>query len=414
MLKLEKNMIERIVKGKASIEFQVEAFKALGESLDKIEAAIKEGKKIATKIDIKIIESELNKEIKPVKTTTVVKAEEIKPEIKQKQKSESVATKKIEVKETKTEKVKKEIKTEVKKELNTEKVKEEIKTEAKRQISRNMMVKCGKNEGNDEVVYIEKIKDDIHTWRGQIRLQNVVYNFHWSNELSLPVVYNAPDLSYVLIANKMIKERVGVDECNKYDQLFTNVPELGNYGGRYYYDDLEKGSFIYMTPWFRVKKDEPEVWFKGYTMDHAFVVFSDKRIYYRNVNYLFVKRPWETTVSKGYDTKEVRRSACRLMKLIIEQFDNYVNNNDKNENKKMKGGDATITKTEPKTAVKNSINDISIAEIHGNNNKGNDNIEYVRKGHKLSIEDVDAGKRFEEDIEAKKATLDNMDVSALF
>lgn len=400
MLKLEQNIIERIVKGKASIEFQVEAFKALGESLDKIEAAIKEGKEIATKIDIKIIESELNKEIKPVKTTTVVKAEEIKPETKE----ESVVT----------EPAKEEV-TEAKKELNIEKATQEIKQEAKRQIKHNnKMIKCGKNEGDDEIVYIEKIKDDIHTWRGQIRLQNVVYNFHWSNELSLPVVYNVPDLSYVLVASDMIKKRVGVDECNKYDQLFTNVPELGNYGGRYYYDDLEKGSFIYMTPWFRVEKDEPEVWFKGYTMDHAFVVFSDKRIYYRNVNYLFAKRPWESTVSKGYDTKEVRRSACRLMKLIIEQFDNYVNNNDKNENKEMKGGDATITKTEPKTVVKNSIDDVVMAEIHENNNNGNGNIEYVSKDRKLSIEDVDAGKRFEEDVEAQKATLDNMDVSALF
>lgn len=402
MLKLEQNMINRILGGKASIEFQVEAFKALGESLDKIESSIKKGREIATKIDIKVIESELelNKEIKPVKTTTVVKAEEIKPETKE----ESVVT----------EPAKKEV-TEAKKELNIEKATQEIKQEAKRQIKHNnKMIKCGKNEGDDEVVYIEKIKDDIHAWRGQIRLQNVVYNFHWSNELSLPVVYNVPDLSYVLIANDMIKERVGVNEYDKYDQLFTNVPELGNYGGRYYYDDLEKGSFIYMTPWFRVEKDEPEVWFKGYTMDHAFVVFSDKRIYYRNVNYLFAKRPWETTVSKGYDTKEVRRSACKLMKLVIEQFDNYVNNNDKNENKEVEGGDATITKTEPKTVVKNSIDDIAIAEIHENNNNSNGNIEYISKDRKLSIEDVDAGKRFEEDIEAQKATLDNMDVSALF
>lgn len=385
MLKLEQNIIERILKGKASIEFQVEAFKVLGESLDKIEAAIKEGKEIATKIDIKVIESELNKEIKP------------------ETKEESVVT----------EPAKEEV-TEAKKELNIEKATQEIKQEAKRQIKHNnKMIKCGKNEGDDEIVYIEKIKDDIHTWRGQIRLQNVVYNFHWSNELSLPIVYNVPDLSYVLVASDMIKKRVGVDECNKYDQLFTNVPELGNYGGRYYYDDLEKGSFIYMTPWFRVEKDEPEVWFKGYTMDHAFVVFSDKRIYYRNVNYLFAKRPWESTVSKGYDTKEVRRSACRLMKLIIEQFDNYVNNNDKNENKEMEGGDATITKTEPKTVVKNNIDNV-VAEINSNNNNGNDNIEYISKDHKLSIEDVDAGKRFEEDTEAQKATLDSMDVSALF
>lgn len=399
MLKLEQNIIERIVKGKASIEFQVKAFKALGENLSKIEAAIKEGKEIATKIDIKVIELELNKEIKPVKTTTVAKAEEVKPETKE----ESVVT----------EPAKEEV-TEAKKELNIEKATQEIKQEAKRQIKHNnKMIKCGKNEGDDEIVYIEKIKDDIHTWRGQIRLQNIVYNFHWSNELSLPVIYNVPDLSYVLVASDMIKKRVGVDECNKYDQLFTNVPELGSYGGRYYYDDLEKGSFIYMTPWFRVEKDEPEVWFKGYTMDHAFVVFSDKRIYYRNVNYLFAKRPWESTVSKGYDTKEVRRSACRLIKMVIEQFDNYVNNNDKNENKEMEGGDATITKTESKAVVENNINNV-VAEVNSNNNNGNDNIEYVSKDRKLSIEDVDAGKRFEEDTEAQKATLDSMDVSALF
>ena len=380
MLKLERNIIERILEGKATIEFQVEAFKVLGESLGKIESAIKEGKEIATKIDIKAIETKLNK-------TTIAKTEEVKPEIKQEQKSEPVVTE--------------EIKVETKKKLNVKEAKQEIKREVKRQIKHNnKMVKCGKNEGNDEIVYIEKIKDDIHTWRGQIRLQNVVYNFQWSNELSLPVVYNVPELSYLLIANNMIKERVGANECEKYDQLFTHVPELGNYGGRYYYDDLEKGSFIYMTPWFKVEKDEPEVWFKGYTMDHAFVVFSDKRIYYRNVNYLFAKRPWETTVSKGYDTKEVRRSACRLMKLVIEQFNNCIDNADNNEAKK---DDITITKTK--------------TELNVNNNKTNavnDDVEYIDTTKKISIEDIDAGKRVKEDVEAKKALLESMDVSALF
>lgn len=383
MLKLERNMIERILEGKATIEFQVEAFKVLSKSLDKIESAIKEGKEIAAKIDTKVIESELNKETKSIKITAA-KTEEVKPEIK----SKPVVTE-----EAKT-----------KKELNVKKATQEIKQEAKRQIkNNNKMVKCGKNEGNDEIVYIEKIKDDLHTWRGQIRLQNVVYNFQWSNELSLPVVYNVPELSFVLKANDMIKEKVGNNECEKYDQLFTDKWELGNYGGRYYYDDLEKGSFIYMTPWFGIKKDEPEVWFKGYTMDHAFVVFSDKRIYYRNVNYIFAKRPWETTVSKGYDTKEVRRSACKLMKLVIEQFNNCVNNNDNDETKK---DDATIAKTE--------------SELNANNNKtntvNNDDVEYIDldKNEKISIKDIDAGKRVKEDIEAQKAMLENMDVSALF
>lgn len=383
MLKLERNMIERILEGKATIEFQVEAFKVLSKSLDKIESAIKEGKEIAAKIDTKVIESELNKETKSIKITAA-KTEEVKPEIK---------SKPIVTEEAKT-----------KKELNVKKATQEIKQEAKRQIkNNNKMVKCGKNEGNDEIVYIEKIKDDLHTWRGQIRLQNVVYNFQWSNELSLPVVYNAPELSFVLKANDMIKEKVGNNECEKYDQLFTDKWQLGNYGGRYYYDDLEKGSFIYMTPWFGIEKDESEVWFKGYTMDHAFVVFSDKRIYYRNVNYIFAKRPWETTVSKGYDTKEVRRSACKLMKLVIEQFNNCVNDNNNDETKK---DDATIAKTK--------------SGLNANNNKtntvNNDDIEYIDldKNEKISIKDIDAGKRVKEDIEAKKAMLDNMDVSALF
>lgn len=374
MLKLERNMIERMLEGKATIEFQIEAFKVLSESLNKIQSAIKEGKEIAARIDTKVIESELNKETKSIKITTA-KVEEVKPVVE-------------EVKP--------------KKELNIKEAKQEIKQEVKRQIKHNnKMVKCGKNEGNDEIVYIEKIKDDIHTWRGQIRLQNIVYNFQWSNELSLPIVYNVPELSYLLVANDMIKEKVGVNECEKYDQLFTTKPELGNYGGRYYYDELEKGSFIYMTPWFNIKKDEPEVWFKGYTMDHAFVVFSDKRIYYRNVNYVFAKRPWETTVSKGYDTKEIRRSACRLMKLVIEQFNNSANNPDDNETKV---DDITITKPE--------------AKINANNNKTNtaknDDVEYIDTSKKISIKDIDAGKRVKEDIEAKKALLENMDVSALF
>jgi hypothetical protein len=380
MLKLERNMIERILEGKATIEFQVEAFKVLGENLSKIESAIKEGKEIAAKIDTKVIESELNKETKSIKITAT-KTEEVKPKIK----SKPVVTE-----EAKT-----------KKELNVKKATQEIKQEVKRQIKHNnKMVKCGKNEGNDEIVYIEKIKDDLHTWRGQIRLQNVVYNFHWSNELSLPVVYNVPELSFVLKANDMIKEKVGNNECEKYDQLFTSKSELGNYGGRYYYDDLEKGSFVYMTPWFGVKKDEPKVWFKGYTMDHAFVVFSDKRIYYRNVNYLFAKRPWETTVSKGYDTKEVRRSACKLMKLVIEQFNNCVDNDKNKEIDTTTTKDAAITKTD---LVDNK-----------NNNVVSQDVEYIDKNKKISIEDIDAGKRVKEDVEAQKAMLDNMDVSALF
>ena len=90
MLKLERNMIERILEGKATIEFQVEAFKVLGESLSKIEFAIKEGKEIATKINIKAIETKLNK-------TTIVKTEEVKPEIRQEQKSEPIVTQEIKV-----------------------------------------------------------------------------------------------------------------------------------------------------------------------------------------------------------------------------------------------------------------------------------------------------------------------------
>lgn len=384
MLKLEKNMIERIIKGKASIEFQLEAYEVLGESLAKIEEEIKKGNKII--VNTKTIEETLNKEIK--EKPIVTESEEVRAETK--------------------------------KELNVEKAKKEIKEEAKKQINKNnKMISCGENKGTDEIVYIEKVKNDIHTWRGQIRLENVIYNFNWSNELSLPIIYNAPDLSYILVANDMIKERVGIDECNKYDQLFTNVPELGNYGGRYYYDEIENGSFIYMTPWFRIKTEEPEVWFKGYTMDHAFVVFSDKRIYYRNVNYLFAKRPWEKTVSKGYDTKEVRRSACRLMKLIIEQFENYVNNNDKNKNKEMEGGDATITKTEPKLNVNDNktdvvggskIDNIVDSQIHSNN----DDVEYINKNKRISIEDIDAGKRYVEDVSSQKDVLNNMDVSAFF
>ena len=373
MLKLERNMIERIIEGKATIDFQVEAYKALGESLRKIETSIKEAQEIAGKIDIKAIEKA--QEIKPVKT----------------------------------------IKEETKKELNVKEVKQEIKQEAKKQLTKNnKMIKCGKNEGPDEVVYIEKIVNDNHAWRGQIRLQNVVYNFHWSNELSLPVVYNAPDLSYLLTANEMIKEKVGEKECNKYDELFTKSPDLGNYGGRYYYDEIEKGSFIYMTPWFKVETEEPKVWFKGYTMDHAFIVFSNKRIYYRNVNYIFAKRPWESSVSKGYDTKEVRRNVCKLMKLVIEQFDNCVEN-DKKE-KEMEGSNTAITKTEPdlNNDVKDDkSNDNDVNNATENKVDNNDDTIYVKKGERFSIEDAYAGKRYYEDKEAQKEMLENIDVSAL-
>lgn len=377
MLKLEKSMIERILNGKASIEFQIEAYKAIGENLSRLEDAIKECK--ASKVDLErlakvVAKTEVKSETKETEEIKITNKETVEPEVK-----ETVI----------------EAKLEVKKELDPDKATQEIKQEAKRQIEHNKMVKCGPNEGCDEVVYIEKKGDeDIHTWQGQIRLDNVVYNFHWSNELSLPVVYNVPDVAYLLVANDIIRSRVGEAECNKYDLLFTNVPELGNYEGRYYYDEIEAGAFIYMTPWFKVNADEPKVWFKGYVKDHAFVVFSDKRIYYRNVNYLFAKRPWETTVSKGYNTKEIRAEVCKLMRLSIDKFNKFVNGE---------------IKPEPK--IENKIE--NKVENKVENKKGND-AKTVSKDKKITAADAANGVKYEDTTEQDREMLDSLDLEGMF
>ena len=66
------------------------------------------------------------------------------------------------------------------------------------------LINCGPQEGEDAVLFVEKRKNNRHLWYGQIRLNNYVRNFHWSNELDMPVVYGVEVAASLKEARELI------------------------------------------------------------------------------------------------------------------------------------------------------------------------------------------------------------------
>lgn len=214
-----------------------------------------------------------------------------------------------------------ETKTETKKGADKKVTKKETKVNHK--VSNiNKLVKCGHDEGENEVLFIEKRRDNKHLWYGQIRMNNEIRNFHWSNELPLPTVYGIENMESLKEANELIKTAVkAIDpkELTKYNQVPDHI-DFGACKARHFYGALHQGAYIYMSPEMQVGTNDNDVICKGYVCDHAFIIKRDGEVYWRHYNYIFSKKPFERTASKGYNTKQMLNDVQILFDKVEDQF----------------------------------------------------------------------------------------------
>lgn len=208
----------------------------------------------------------------------------------------------------------------------------------------NKLTGCGPDKGDDEVLFIEKRKDSKHLWFGQIRMNNIIRNFHWSNELELPIVYGIESKDSLVKASNLIRTTIGKispKELTMYDSLMDHE-YTGGFKARQYYEELSKGSYIYATPQVSVidgeiAYKEDEIIFKGYINNHAFIINSAGDVFWRNYNFIFSKKPFERTVSKGYDQSqmedEIEDMASKVeLQLLKASSGNTVKSTKKNKN----------------------------------------------------------------------------------
>lgn len=191
----------------------------------------------------------------------------------------------------------------------------------------NKLTDCGSNKGQDEVLFIEKRKDSKHLWFGQVRINNVARNFHWSNELELPIVYGIESKELLVKASDLIRKAVGKispKELTMYDKLMDHE-FTGGFKARQYYDALSSGAYIYATPHVNVvdgeiEYGEGEIVFKGYVDGHAFIINAAGNVFWRNYNYIFSKKPFETTVSKGYNQAQMEDTIEKMTNKVETQI----------------------------------------------------------------------------------------------
>lgn len=276
MNKTEMSLMNKVMEG--SIELKMSLYKALGEDLVKIQ------NELAALLG--------NKEVKYVAPV----AEDVKPESK---------------KETKVEAPK--VKAEEKKEIKANHKVSNVKK----------LINCGPSEGDNKVLFVEKRKDSKHLWYGQIRLNSYIRNFHWSNELDMPVVYGVEDMTSLKEARGLIRDAVAAinpKELTMYDSV-VNHPDFGGFKGRQYLGALHQGAYIYLTPEATDSDKDTDIIAKGYTNGHAFIVRRDQEVFWRNYNYIFSKKPFESTPSKGFDTKTLVNNVSLLFNAVCNQFD---------------------------------------------------------------------------------------------
>ena len=187
----------------------------------------------------------------------------------------------------------------------------------------NKLVKCGHDEGENEVLFVEKRRDNKHLWYGQVRMNNEIRNFHWSNELPLPTVYGIENMESLKEANELIKAAVkAIDpkELTRYSQVPDDI-DFGACKARHFYGALHQGAYIYMSPEMQAKNPkDTDIICKGYVCDHAFIVRRDGEVYWRHYNYIFSKKPFEHTASKGYNTKQMLNDVQILFDKVEDQF----------------------------------------------------------------------------------------------
>lgn len=234
-------------------------------------------------------------------------------------------------------------------------------------VRNNRYVNCGPNKGDNEVVFIEKRKDNLHLWSGQIRIDNEIRNFHWSNELQKPVVYGVESLASLTTSNELIREAVNTidsKELTKYDMV-PDHPDFGGFKARHYYGALEQGAYIYMTPLAQEDGKEEDIVFKGYINKHAFVVWRNGEVRFRHYNYINMTKPFEKHASKGFNTVQMLKDIDTLSEKVLEQFEKAAS---KEYRRNAVDNNATAQGTAQNTndnKVDNTIDGLANADIGG-------------------------------------------------
>lgn len=112
------------------------------------------------------------------------------------------------------------------------------------------------------VIYCTTSNYDPSILGGQLGHNGRIYNFIYSTKFELPVVLGEVTLDYL----KEIKDKILADAPMNFveaEKLGTEYMTDYGYPGRFYYDELEQGSFIFKT------KDG----YKGFTKGMSFRVF---------------------------------------------------------------------------------------------------------------------------------------------
>jgi hypothetical protein len=226
------------------------------------------------------------------------------------------------------------------------------------------LVNCGPDEGEDEVLFTEKRRDSKHLWLGQIRIDNEIRNFHWSNELQLPTVYGVKSLESLNKANDLIRaavKAINAKELTKYDMVPDCDPDFGGFKARHFYGALNQGAYIYMTPDLQIEDGkDTDVIYKGYVNMHAFIVNRNGEVFWRHYNYINSKKPFEKTPSKGFNAEQMLKDVELLVDYVYDQFENA---KAKYESKQARQSHQT-TKEKPQK-VENTAEGLANADISG-------------------------------------------------
>lgn len=315
--KSEMNLLNKLME--SSIECKMEAYKMLREDLMKIQQQI--AQLLGTK------------EVKYVAPVT----EDIKPEIKETVEQPKVETKEQPKKETKT----------------SPKVSDPKK-----------LIKCGPSEGDDAVLFIEKRRDDKNLWYGQIRINNTIRNFHWSNQLEMPVVYGIENTTALKEARALIRtavKEIAPKELTLYDKV-PDHPEFGGFKGRQFIGAIDQGSYIYLSPDFNDGTQPDDIIAKGYTNDHAFIIRRDAEVYWKKYDYIFSKKGFEKTPHKGYDVEVLMNNVNMLADAVFKQYEQLSSAYYRKQSKTTKEETNKITKDEANEASTGKLKANSLEE----------------------------------------------------
>ena len=209
------------------------------------------------------------------------------------------------------------------------------------------------------MLLIDKRRDSKHLWYGQIRIDNEIRNFHWSNELQMPTVYGVKSLASLGLANDLIRAAVkdiDAKELTKYDMV-PDHPDFGGFKARHFYGALEQGAYIFLTPDAQLEDGkDTDVVFKGYVCDHAFIVNRSGDVFWKHYNYINSKNSYEKTPSTGYNEKQMIKDVETLADTVLAQYD-------KAASKYARQAHQT-TQDKPQQ-VENTIEGLSNADISG-------------------------------------------------